>query len=281
MTKNIYRILHKGLKKLHPYEAKGNEVRHLNTLTSFIFGIIKSSKVTLSEIASEIPNSGKEESLIMKLRRWVANENIEIETYFLPFIQCLLQSISNNTIVLVIDGSTVGRGCITLMVSVIYKKRTLPLMWVTRKGGKGAFPEEMHVEIIRAVHELIPTGCDIVVLGDGEFNGTNWLNTINEFGWHYVCRTAKNSIFYEQDERFKIEDTCPEKGNYVAINNLKFTDNQYGPITAVVWWDDKYKQPIYLVSNFEIYEEICYWYQKRFYIETMFSDYKSRGFNIT
>jgi len=72
----------------------------------------------------------------MKLRRWVANKNIEIETYFLPFIQCLLQSISNNTIVLVIDGSTVGRGCITLMVSVIYKKRTLPLMWVTRKGGK-------------------------------------------------------------------------------------------------------------------------------------------------
>jgi len=59
MTKNIYRILHKGLKKLHPYEAKGNEARHLNTLTSFIFGIIKSSKVTLSEIASEIPNSGK------------------------------------------------------------------------------------------------------------------------------------------------------------------------------------------------------------------------------
>lgn len=138
----------------------------------------------------------------------------------------------------------------------------------------------MHVEIIRAVHELIPTGCDVVVLGDGEFDGTNWLNTINEFGWHYVCRTAKNSIFYEHDERFRIEDTCPEKGNYVAINNLKFTDNQYGPITAVVWWDDKYKQPIYLVSNFEIYEEICYWYQKRFYIETMFSDYKSRGFNL-
>ena len=35
----------------------------------------------------------------------------------------------------------VQKGCITLMVSVVYKKRTLPLMWVTRKGGKGTFPE--------------------------------------------------------------------------------------------------------------------------------------------
>ena len=45
----------------------------------------------------------------MKLRRWVANENIELETYFLPFIQSLIRSMSNKTIVLVIDGSTVGR----------------------------------------------------------------------------------------------------------------------------------------------------------------------------
>ena len=35
----------------------------------------------------------------------------------------------------------------------------------------------MHIELIRAVQELIPAGSDVVVLGDGEFDGTDWLKT--------------------------------------------------------------------------------------------------------
>lgn len=236
--------------------------------------------MNLGEIASQIPNEGKEESLIMKLRRWLANEKIDVQTYYLPFIESILQSLCAQTMVLVIDGSLVGRGCITLMVSVVYKKRTLPLIWVTREGKKGAFPQQMHIEIIRAVHKLIPANSDVIVLGDGEFDGSNWLETIKGFGWHYICRTAKNSVFYEQGERFKIQHICPEKGKAIAINELEFTDNRYGPVTAVVYWDKKYKQPIYLVTDLFTAEEAYHWYRKRFYIETMFSDFKSRGFNL-
>ena len=41
-----------------------------------------------------------------------------------------------------------------------------------------------------------------------------------------------------------------------------------------------YKEPLYLVTNMELVEEACYWYTKRFRIETFFSDQKSRGFHI-
>jgi hypothetical protein len=40
-------------------------------------------------------------------------------------------------LVLAIDGSDIGRGCVTLMVSVIYQRRALPLVWVVVKGKKG------------------------------------------------------------------------------------------------------------------------------------------------
>jgi hypothetical protein len=40
------------------------------------------------------------------------------------------------------------------------------------------------------------------------------------------------------------------------------------------------KEPIYLVSNLELAGEACYWYQKRYRIETFFSDQKSRGFHL-
>lgn len=231
-------------------------------------------------MAGEIPNAGKEESKIKQLKRWLCNEQIEFELYFLPFIQALLQGLAQQTLVLVIDGSTVGRGCVTLMVSVVYKSRTLPLVWVVRKGKKGHFPENIHVELIEAVQELIPAGAGVVVLGDGEFDGTDWLSTIKGFGWNYVCRTAKNSKFYEEGEDFDIQDICPERGGRTAISGLHFTQKQFAPVTAVAWWGRKYKEPIYLVTSFETADEACHYYRQRFRIETLFSDHKTRGFNL-
>ena len=48
----------------------------------------------------------------------------------------------------------------------------------------------------------------------------------------------------------------------------------------MVWSDRKQKEPIYLLSNFELTFELAHYYKKRWSIETMFGDIKSRGFNI-
>lgn len=45
-------------------------------------------------------------------------------------------------------------------------------------------------------------------------------------------------------------------------------------------WAKGYQEPLYLVSNLATAEEACRYYQKRFRIETFFSDQKSRGFHI-
>ena len=59
-----------------------------------------------------------------------------------------------------------------------------------------------------------------------------------------------------------------------------FTLQKYGPVQVIAWWEPEYKEPIYLVTNMELVKEACYWYGKRFRIETFFSDQKSRGFNL-
>ena len=45
-------------------------------------------------------------------------------------------------------------------------------------------------------------------------------------------------------------------------------------------WAKGYQKPLYLVSNMAPAEEACRLYQKRFRIETFFSDQKGRGFHI-
>src|ERR1051325_11542705 len=45
-------------------------------------------------------------------------------------------------------------------------------------------------------------------------------------------------------------------------------------------WAKGYQEPLYLVSNMDAAEAAYRYYQKRFRIETFFSDQKSRGFHL-
>src|SRR3990172_13156782 len=141
MSDNIKRLraISKALKDLYPGEPKGNLLRHLFTLSAIISGIIGSRSTNLPLVASKAPDNCKVESSAKRFSRWISNEKINFSLYFLPFTQALLEGLAEQTLVLLMDGSTVGRDCITLMVSAVYKKRALPIAWlvVERKKSGG------------------------------------------------------------------------------------------------------------------------------------------------
>jgi len=126
---------------------------------------------------------------------------------------------------------------------------------------------------------VLPEDYQAIFLGDGEFDGIQLLSALQSLGWPYVCRTAKNALLHE-DGDFSFTDLLLRPDDCVSIPNTYFTAQGYGPVTAIGWWKKGYKEPIYLITNFELANEACHWYSKRFQIETFFSDEKSRGFNL-
>jgi hypothetical protein len=321
-NRRTYRAIKGAIRQLCPTEPRGNAARHLHTLAALISGIVGSRRTNLPAIAGNVPDGTKRESRVKKYYRWLTNERIGAELYFLPFVDALLESLAHLPLVLAIDGSElprsklrgiqwdvhhlggcrpqtlaghsspqqagghpgkpseVGRGCMALMVSLIYRKRALPLAWIVVKGHKGHFPEDAHVELVRQVHALIPEGSLVVFLGDGEFDGTELQATLDGFGWQYVSRTAKNAQLHAEDEWFTFEDLGIERGACIGVPDVLFTRKAYGPVLALAVWDEQYKEPIYLVTNMELVDEACYWYGKRYCIETFFSDQKTRGFHL-
>ncbi|CAC9513783.1 hypothetical protein [uncultured Gammaproteobacteria bacterium] len=277
---NIYRTIYSALQKAWDFDPSKRQSNSLNILTGFICGIVQSKSVKLANVAGDIPGSSKEESQIMRLRRWLSNEKVSVDLFYLPFIEVLIKCLAKQTLVLAIDGSTTAKGCITLMVSMIYKGRSLPLLWVTRQGKKGHFPQDMHIELIKSVQAIIPEGTAVICLGDGEFDGADWLKTLSDYGWEYACRTANNAVLYENGEEFTFKDICPEQGGMTEIPAVEFTRKRSIIVRAVVYWGGKYKDPIYLVTNLPTGGEAFNWYRKRFRIETLFSDLKGRGFNL-
>ncbi len=183
---------------------------------------------------------------------------------------------------LVMDGSVVGCGCVALMIHVIYKGRALPLAWRVRQGPKGHFPEALHIALVELVQACLPEGTPVVFLGDGEFDGTTLQKTLNEAGWFYACRTAQSTVATWEGETFRLDalGACSKPGTLIELKEVKITRDAYGPVMVLSCWAKGYQEPLYVVSNMDTAEEACRYYQKRFRIETFFSDQKSRGFHI-
>jgi hypothetical protein len=277
-----YRAIHEALTQCYPGRISGRMAQHLTILAAFISGIVASRSSQLPQIALKIADGAKTESRVKRLSRWLDNDQIKEELYFLPYAELLLQCLSLETLVLVMDGSVVGRGCCALMISVIYKGRALPLAWRVRQVPKGHFPEDFHINLVELVMSVIPEGTEVVFLGDGEFDGIHLQGTMNDSGWHYVCRTAKSTVATWRDIEFHLEllGESIKPGRLIELKEVQFTRDAYGPVMVLCCWAKDEAEPLYLVSNLSVAEEVIRYYQKRYRIETFFSDQKSRGFHI-
>jgi hypothetical protein len=251
-------------------------------LAALISGIVGSHSTQLPKIATRVPDGAKPESRVKRFARWVDNDTITEAIYFVPYAEVLLRHLALQTLVLILDGSVVGRGCVALMMHVVYKGRALPLAWQVRQGKKGHFPEALHLALIRHVYTLIPLGASVVLLGDGEFDGTTLQHTVQGYHWSYVVRTGSNITVLWDGERFRCETVaaCIKPGTLVELTDVRVTEAAYGPVMLLCCWAKGYQEPLHLITNMASADEACRLYTKRFRIETFFSDQKSRGFHV-
>lgn len=275
-----YQAVLTALKQLYPTEPSGNLARHLRTLAQLISGIVGSQRTHYRPVAKKTPDGSKVESRIKRFGRWVANPRVDIETYFAPYALDLLASLANRPLALVIDGSGVGRGCQALVISVVYGRRALPLGWLVVAGAKGHLPETSHLALVEQVAKLVPAEAEVIFLGDGEFDGIHLQAQLDDYGWLYVCRTAHNIILSQEEDEFTPQELDLRPGCFIAMPDLAFTRQGYGPVQVIAYWAKGELHPLLLVTNLELAAEACWWYKKRFRIETFFSDQKSRGFHL-
>ena len=280
-THRRYSAIEQALRQVIPTQANSHREKHLHTLATLICGIVGAKNTQLPKIADHAPSgAAKRESRIRRFKRWIDTRAVTYDTFFLPHARAVLAALASEPLVLVMDGSTIGRGCLALLVNVVYYGRALPIAWVVVKGKKGHFPEATHCALIAEVKPLIPAGAHVIFLGDGEFDGTDLQAKIAGYGWDYVCRTATTTLIWSGEARIHFGDMEVARDDAVVIEGAQVTAARYGPVLALAVWEAEQEAPLYLVSNLATAEEAIVWYHKRFRIETFFSDQKSRGFQL-
>jgi hypothetical protein len=240
MSDNLrrYRAIRQALAQGSPPSPQGNFARHLNTLAALISGIVGSKSTPLPHIATKVPDGTKPESRVTRVARWFDNAHILEEVDFLPSAEVLRRHLALQTVVLVMDGRGVGRGCTALMIPVVSKGRALPLAWRVRHAPKGPCPADLHIALVELLREVIPEGARVVFLGDGACDGTALQATRHEAGWSYACRTAMSTTATWDGTTFRLDTlgACLKPGRLIEVKNVHGTREAYGPIMVRCCW---------------------------------------------
>lgn len=277
-----YRAIRMKLMQLHKYPT-GRTAQRIAVLAGYISGIVASRKTHNREVAKHSGLSARVDSRIKRLERWYRNDAIGYEVEYLPYIQPLLENFARQPLVLAMDASGIGRNNMALMVHIIYEMRAIPLCWTVINQPKGHSPAETHIQLLESVRSILPESCEVVFLGDGEFDSVELQSYLRNLpNWDYVSRTAKNTQLWMDGEEtsYAEEAALLSPGDCYSMPDVLFSRQTFGPVHAVIHWDEKYEEPLFLVTSLELAEEAAHYYRLRMRIETFFSDQKSRGFGL-
>lgn len=271
MSDNLrrYRARHKALIQGYPDAPQGHGVRHLTTVAALSSGLVGRRNTQLPKMATPGPNGTTPESRVKRFARWVDNATITAEISCVPYAAVLLRHLAWQTWVGSMDGRVVGRGCVALMLPVVYQGRALPLVWQVRQGQQGHLPEALHLARIEQRYALIPPGARVVWLGDGECDGPQLQQTVQDSPWSSVVRTGSHITVECEGERLRCETVAAgiKPGPLVALREVCVTAEAYGPLMRRCCWATGDKDPLYVLTNMDSADEAGHGYAKRCRIE--------------
>jgi hypothetical protein len=279
MGKSLHKDILNTLKSASKLPIEGNHLRRLITLSSMITSCIETQSSTIEGISCEknAEDTIQSESRLKQSSRWLSSKWTDYESFFAPFARQLLFSLvkSKGELIFIVDGSQTGNNFVTLMVSVICKGYAIPIVWLMKAGEKGHFSEEMHLDLAKYLHQLVPNRGRIVFLGDGEFDGQKLRSLFKDFSWEFVLRTSKDRKIDCGGELAQLQTVVPPEGEEIF-----FIEDACDGDNAVYWHSKGYKDPIFLFTNMDLGPMACDYYRRRFKIETLFKFFKSGGFKI-
>jgi hypothetical protein len=279
-TNHLYETWMQQICELQP-KARVTQIRNFVWL---MIGIYESRSVHLSKIAGKIPGPAKLVSLTRRLSRFLDNPAIRVREWYKPIAQQWLQTQWSclGEIRLIVDGTKVGFGHQLLMVSLAYRKRSIPIArtWVKQvRGHSGAVRQ---LALLNYVRLLLPLHAVVFLVGDCKFDAVETLTWLDQWHWYYVLRQKSDTClwFDHQNEWKPFGSFVSKAGESRWLGRGYLTAKKIYPTNLLIHWEIGEDEPWCLATNLPDREMALRYYRRRMWIEEMFGDLKKHGFDL-
>jgi hypothetical protein len=279
-TNPLYHTLIRRIRELRP----GQRITQVRNFAWLMYGIYQSRSVYLSRIAGKIPGKAKLQSTVKRLERFLDNPAIRVREWYKPIaLQWLSEQFATlGEIHLIVDGTKVGFGHQLLMISMAYRKRTIPIAWTWVKHVRGHSTGNQQIALLSYVKTLVPPGAAVFLVGDTEFGPVKVLKQLDQWYWHYVLRQKSDTLVWSQ-----LETLWKPFGSYIHkagqsfwLGKRELSQTHIYPVNLLVHWKLGEKEPWCLATNLPDLQTALRFYKRRMWIEEMFGDMKDHGFDL-
>ena len=165
-------------------------VTRVRVLALFALGMIWAETVRLHRVAAALPLGVRVPSRERRLRRFLANPAVSVETLWQPLLPHLLGRWAGQEVVLVFDPTPYRGSWTVLWVGIVVHRRVLPLTWrlVPQQEPWPQTLETLLPALLAPIAAALPPGCQVTLLGDRGVAGPTLIDAAQAQGWDVLMR---------------------------------------------------------------------------------------------
>ena len=279
MITRLYDKLMKQIKQIRGQER----ITRLRGLCWLMTSLYFTQAPHSNKLARQIIGAAKKLSKAKRLRRWLSNPKVRVRDWYHPVASDLLKQAAQSCrrIRLIVDGTRIGSGHQLLMVALAYRRRALPLVWTWVRHKRGHSSARKQKALLSYVKQLMPANIPVVVVGDSEFGAVSVLKALESWQWGYVIRqTGRHTWRYPEGSVWHRFDSLVERGERHWLAQVIFCQTDPFCTNLVAYWRASAPRPWLLTTNLDDPLLALRLYKCRMWIEEMFGDFKSNGFDL-
>src|SRR5512143_4134015 len=265
-----------GLQAAHP------KLRQtvINKLALAVGAMIESQTPNTSELANVLPVPTEQQAIREQwLRRLLKNPLLDSPMVLEPFARTVLEEAARHgqTIILSLDQTALGDRFAILMLAVQVGDRSLPLAWEVAAGAANIGFTGQQV-LLERVRTWLPTGATVLLLGDRFYPSAKLFAWLHRYGWQYRFRLKGNLTV----DTGVSEATTGELAQGVIeryLPNVRLFTRGV-PTNLGILHEAGHEAPWIIAMDCQPTEAAVRDYGARWAIEPLFSDFKSRGFQL-
>jgi hypothetical protein len=236
----------------------------------------------LSILALLVPIATKRPNLVQRIRRWLANPGVIQDRYYMPLMRPMLARWSQSELGLVMDRTDIKDRWSILTLAVAFRHRALPLAWqVLPFGATGA---EQQIALLKQVQPYLPSTHQVHInfYGDAEFRAVDLQRYCQSQDWHWQVGLTRSTLFRQGASDWQELRTIPvPRGQRRYLQGILLSKgHSFGPLNLIADWTHKDDSPRYVATDQCADRHTWRRGRKRFWIEPLFRDWKSYGFDL-
>ena len=252
----------------------------LETLVVLLVGLANARTVNLSHLASQFPGTALHASNYRRLQRFFQHIRLDGDVVAQLIVR-LLNLKRPRLLALDRTNWKLGSTDINFLVLAIVTDRfKVPLLWSVI-GHRGNSSMAERIELVQRYLRLFGASSIEVLLADREFIGDEWLEFLIENNVPFVIRLRENTYIHIKDgKRFQLRSLLRKRRKGMWTGWLSGMAHTPGNLLHFAGKQIKDGELLLVATNISEPKRALNLYRKRWGIECLFADAKTRGFNI-